>query len=263
MSPLAPAPALRPQTRLPHYGHPPLVEVSLGLRWSMAGALDDRLRHALLDRLGPAWQLSPPAESTHSALSQSWNQPGTRFQSVLGEQRLDVNAEGFEYTWDGRQGELYPHYETVRDGFVVTLDAWCDCVTASGAAAPTYSSWKATYLNRIPQGTVWNSFTDCAFLRLLAPLPSGLPRLERLEGHWQFGLDRDDAVMSCDLKTTAGTTRDPRACLWLRLSCTGGIDGQDSSVLEGLDYGRHTIVGTFRQMMSPAANAFWELAKEQ
>lgn len=262
MAHLAPVPASRTPVKLPHYGHPPLVEVSLSLRWSYSAAIDEPTRQALLDRLGAAWQLSCPAEPTHSALPQSWNQQPVRYLSVLGEQRLDVSEEGFEYTWDGRQGELYPHYESVRDGFVVALDAWSDALASLGKPSPVHCGWKASYLNRIPQGTVWNSLNDCGFLRLLSPLPAGLPRLERCEGHWQFALDRDDAVLTCDLKTTAGNARDPRACLWLRLSCTGGLDGQDSSVLEGLDYGRQTIVGTFRQLMSPAANAYWELVKE-
>jgi hypothetical protein len=184
------------------------------------------------------------------------------FQSVLGEQRLDVSSEGFEYAWDGRQGDVYPHYEAVRDGFVVPLDAFHDWLASTGTAAPMVCGWKVAYLNCMPQGTVWTDLADCTFFRLLAPVPTGSPRLERCEGHWLFALDRYDATLACDLKTTAGTARDPRTCLWLRLTCSGAPPSGDGAALEGLDYGRETIVRTFRQLMAPAANAYWELDRD-
>jgi len=262
MASLAPASAVKPSSKLPHYEHPPLVEVVLGVRWSFHGTLDSRAQQDLLDRLGPAWQLPAASEPTHAAIAESWHRPAAVFQSVLGEQRLEIGSDGLDYAWDGRQGDLYPHYESVRDGFVVTLDAWNDWMSSLDAPPSMICGWKVSYLNRLPQGTVWNSLSDCGFFRLLAPLPTGLPQLQRCEGHWQFGLEREDAALSCDLKTTSGTARDPRDCLWLRLTCSGGLDGQDSAVLEGLDYGRKTIVNAFRQLMSPAANAYWELSRD-
>ena len=101
-----------------------------------------------------------------------------------------------------------------------------------------------------------------AIFRLLSPTPAGLPHLERCEGHWLFALDRYDAQLACDLSTTSGTARDPRACLWLRLTATGAPGEEEGALLEGLDFGRTTIVRTFRQLMSPAANAYWELARD-
>jgi hypothetical protein len=251
--------AAAPRSDLPHYAHPPLVEVLLGVRWAFEGTLDDAAVRALHERLGPAWEPLRPTPPTHSALPQSWTPHTAVFQSVLGEQRLELSADGLEYTWDGRQGDLYPHYETVRDAFVVALDAWHDWLAVTGTPAPTLCGWKVTYLNSLPQGTVWNQLSDPAFFRLLAPVPAGLPPLERCAAQWTFGLDRHEAQLVCDLKTTAGTARDPRTCLWLRLSCQGAADDEEPSLLEGLDYGRAAIVRTFRQLMSPAANTYWEL----
>jgi hypothetical protein len=263
MLPAETNPQLRTQPhKLPHYEHPPLVEVVLGIRWSLAGAVDERAAAGLLERLGPGWQRTRNDPPTHSTVAQSWSRPGVALQSVLGEQRLEICAEGFEFAWNGRQGDVYPHYEAVRDGFVVALDAWNDWLACTRASEPVICGWKVAYLNCIPQGTVWSDLGDCGFFRLLSPTPAGLPHLERCEGHWLFALDRYDAQLACDLSTTSGTARDPRACLWLRLTATGAPGEEEGALLEGLDFGRTTIVRTFRQLMSPAANAYWELARD-
>jgi hypothetical protein len=246
---------------LPHYEHPPLVEVRLGARWLFDARVEHAVVGALVERLGPSWEYSSPVPPVIEKLPPSGSSPAATFHSVLRDQRLEIGSEGLSFTWDGRNGNIYPHYESVRDGFVMALDAWHDALTTLGVDLPVVTGWHLAYLNCMPRGTVWNSMADCSFLRLLAPLPAGLPKLERCEARWDFALDRCDARLTCDLRTTTGSLRDPQPCLWLRLSCQGGVTSDSGSLLEGLDFGREVIVNTFRQLMSPAANAYWQLVR--
>lgn len=249
---------------LPHYQHPPLVEVMLGVRWCLQGELPPGMQHAVLERLGPSWELAQPASQPRAVSEEDPARPmpaELSFQSLLRDQRLEISSEGLSYAWDGRHGNIYPHYETVRDGFIIALDVWQDASANLCLAPPTYTSWHIAYLNCIPQGTVWNDLSDCTFLRLLAPVPQGFPPLEHCQARWQFVLPEYAAHLMCQFHTTSGTPHDDRAQIWLQLSCTGSLSQDPSTLLEGLDYGRQNIVQAFRQLMSPAANNYWELTQ--
>lgn len=249
---------------LPHYQHPPLIEVVMGVHWQLPGEFPPGMQHALLERLGPSWELAPPSSRPPTISQQDLSRPWPSrlsFHSLLRDQRLEISSEGLWYAWDGRHGNIYPHYETVRDGFIIALDVWQDASANFCLAPPTFTTWHIAYLNCIPQGTVWNDLSDCTFLRLLAPVPAGLPPLEHCKACWRFALPNYAAQLMCQFHTTPGTPHDDRAHIWLQLSCTGSLSPDPSTLLEGLDYGRQHIVQAFRQLMSPAANNYWELTQ--
>lgn len=249
---------------LPHYQHPPLVEVVLGVRWRLQGEFPPGIQPRLLERLGPSWELAQPACGQPANSEEDPARPAAPllFQSLLRDQRLEISTEGLSYAWDGRHGNIYPHYETVRDGFIIALDVWQDASANLCLVPPTFTTWHIAYLNCIPQGTVWNDLSDCTFLRLLATVPPGLPPLEHCAAQWRFALPHYAAHLMCQFHTTPGTPHDDRAQIWLQLSCTGSLSQDPSTLLEGLDYGRQHIVQAFRQLMSPAANSYWELTQD-
>lgn len=235
---------------LPDYDHPPLTQVTLGVALATPVETPD-LSVALAQRLGPAWQPASTEEDDPPS-------PAASFHSVLGDYRLAVDPERLEFTWDGSGGEAYPHYETVRDGFVVAWVAWCDVLQAGGAT-PLAREWSVAYLNRLPQGTVWRDLAQCDCFRLLPPVDvaAGAATLEDVSARWEFQLPEWRTRLSLEWSHTAGEAGDPRACLWLRLACRGAAPPTDSGVFDGLDYGRRTIVSWFQRLMSPAANAYW------
>jgi hypothetical protein len=222
-----------PSRPLPSYQHPPLVGVRLAVRTQtprhVAGSI-------LLERLGPTWRAAADAQIV----------------SLLGDQRIDWTVERLSYEWDGTQGEAYPHYETVRDGFVQALVAW------RNHAAFDPVEWEVEYRNRIPQGTVWQSPRDWGFCRLLAGTAE-LPLVEAardVQAEWTFQQEPGGPTLRCRVWF------EPSApAVWITLTCRGACtagESTDDAWLGGCDAARRMIVATFRDLMSPAANAYWE-----
>jgi hypothetical protein len=235
-----------PRAPLPDYDHPPLVQVSLSVMFDEGPLAAETRLQAFERELGPTWRAD--RRSQHSL---------GEWQTRLGDQRVIVDPGQLDYVWDGRAGDLYPHYPLVREGFVGVWNAWC----AGATSAPRVVEWSLQYLNRIPQGTVWTSLADCSFCRWLSPLPSldGLPAPTRLNAAWEFPLESFQALLSVALRSGATDPAEPPGELWLSLGCTGAMENSEDTFLAGLDYGREAIVRTFRQLMTPAANAYWGL----
>ncbi len=261
MLPELPNPSTSNRT-LPSYAHPPLVQVRLAIRVTAALPLELGL---LTEQLGPAWIKKPkpalPARFDADdtiATSDAWI-----FESVLGDQRLEAHPWGIDFHWDGRKGETYPHYESVRDTFLTVYDAWAHSV---GADAPAPSRWQISYSNRFPCGTVWHRLDDLSFCRLLSsagetPLAH---RLQHFRQVWNYRLDdHPPAELQCETWLERGGVPAADDAIWLSLTCTGHCGADvDAEWLSLIDHSRRTIVATFRELMSAEANAYWGLLRE-
>lgn len=222
---------------LPSYQHPPLVGVRLSVRARTPHPVD---LSTLLEQLGATWRAVAAAQ----------------IESILGDQRIDWTDEQLDYQWDGTHGDVYPHYEAVRDGFVQALVAWRNAASAIETFAP--AEWEVEYRNRIPQGTVWQSPRDLGFCRLLASTAE-LPLIETMRDvlvGWSFQPEADGPILNCRAWLDATGT-----ALWVTLTCRGLCGAgeiTDDEWLSGFDSARRLIVATFKDLMSPAANAYWE-----
>lgn len=238
---------LRNPSALPNYAHPPLVMVRLSIRLREPIVMDP---DALTNQLGPAWiRTAAKADSNHD---------GIVFQSVLGDQRLEVDSLGINFIWDGGTGEIYPHYESLRDAFVAAFDAWTE---SSSAPLPPLAYWQVSYRNQIPRGTVWQRLDDLQFCRLLTSV-SEVPvagELFDLQQRWTYRIDDPAAELRCDV----GYQPAPTDAILIALTCTGHLDdGDTADWLARFDSGRRLIVATFRNLMSPEANEYWGLVAE-
>ncbi len=222
---------------LPNYQHPPLVGVRLSV-WSRTPVPVDTA--TLLEQLGPTWRAT--ADSS--------------IESILGDQRINRTDQRLDYQWDGAHGDVYPHYETVRDGFVQALVAWRTAASTGETFAP--AEWEVEYRNRIPQGTVWQSPRDLGFCRLLTSAAE-LPLVDRLQDFqvaWVYQPEADGPTLTCRAWLDATGT-----VVWVTLTCRGlcgAGETADDEWLSGFDTARRLIVATFKDLMSPAANAYWE-----
>ncbi|OYW18743.1 MAG: hypothetical protein B7Z55_10065 [Planctomycetales bacterium 12-60-4] len=179
----------------------------------------------------------------------------------MGDEQLSVNEEQFRFTWDGRNGEAYPHYKRIRDGLFQKWDLLCALHGRRELSIPPVSGWTVRYSNCIPRGTVWTSLADCSFCRLFPRFDEQPGRLAPtvLEGKWQFEAARPQAefLIECRSSLADGPLRLP--CIWIDLECRGCGEGTAEEAACGLDQGRELIVTTFRSLMAPAANAYWGL----
>lgn len=231
---------------LPSYAHPPLREVLLAVDVEHPLAVDPA---SLTEHLGPAWisTSAPEVRETNT---------GYKYRSVLGDQHLNARPNGLDLLWDGRTGETYPHYEALRDAFLSAFDAWG---RAGGESNPIPARWQIAYRNRFPRGTVWHQLDDLRFCRLLsaAKLAQVSGQLQGFKHVWEYRLDDPIALLNCIItQVPSDQNFGDEEAIWLELTCKARCR-PDSEWLADLDAARRVIVETFRELMSPEANAYW------
>jgi uncharacterized protein (TIGR04255 family) len=245
---------------LPHeFAHPPLIEAWMGVEFAAPIDFTSVEASEWRKRLGPEWpaiwQSIGPVER---------HAPGTtlierQLQNVMNDRAIRFSKQGFCFGWLGHDGSLYPRYETIRDGFVATLDAVRDVVPVVGLPM----RWAVSYLNRIPQGTVWSTPQDWSFFRLWQSSPLQKLHIEQqgFAGRWQFPLEAERGTLAIELTHEPSPEQGLEAeSLWLRLTSTGPTDADESSLFDGLDYGREMIVRAFNELVTHDARQFWGAA---
>lgn len=234
------------------YAHPPLVESWLAV-----------------DLVGGGEPLRQKAGSLHAALWPEWitgwksvpNEASPEYLeliNVMGDRALRLTAKGFEFGWLGYTGERYPRYEAIRDGFVAVLDAVRRI--SNHPTEPLISDrWSVRYANRIPQGTVWSTPGDWSFFRLWQPDP--LARLEiepaGFRGLWELPLVAHRGTLTVEFRHVAASSPDEPNCVWINLTAAGSVETGDTSLFDGLDFGRDTIVRSFGELVSLDAKDYW------
>ena len=238
------------------FAHPPLIEAWLGVEFT------DAVDFAKVDakewrrRLGPEWQSAfqsiGPAERHAPGMTQVENQ----LRNVMNDRAIRFGTQGFSFGWLGYDGCIYPRYEAIRDGFVATLDAVRDVLPK----IETPQRWAVTYLNRIPQGTVWTTPNDWSFFRLWQPNPLhklGID-LDEFAGCWQFPLEVERSSLRVEMSHEPCLAAANRVeSLWLRITASGPTDTTEPSLFDGLDYGREMIVRAFNELVTADAKSYW------
>jgi hypothetical protein len=245
---------------LPEYAHPPLVAATLGVH---CGNGPEEISASTLaefqERLGPEWagrwkDVTMEIESVEKDFG--FDHWAEQLTNVLGDRVIRVSNSIFSFTWLGTADARYPRYENVRDGFVAAWDIWSSLPQLDGNSP---YGWAVCYLNRIPQGTVWQTPADWKFFQLHPShdsLSSGIATAE-----WQLqtaGLD-EPLYISWFLESSSGGEL---PAIWLKLLATGSTCDH-ANLLDGMDAGRAAIVKTFSDLMSPAANAYWGLRRRE
>jgi hypothetical protein len=128
------------------------------------------------------------------------------------------------------------------------------------------NQWEVTYVNHIPQGTVWSTPSDWSFCRLLAAIPTieSLADGEDFTGEWHFRIPPDLGRLHVEWQHVKELDSGQQDKELIRLTLTargptlkGGDEVQ--SALDGLSLGRSIIVNCFKQFMTDEANTYWGL----
>ena len=238
---------------LPHeFAHPPLIEAWLGVEFSPSVDFQTIEAAQWRHRLGPEW-----SADWQSIRADEHHAPGIapierQLRTVMNDRAIRFGNQGVSFGWLGHDGCIYPRYEAIRDGFVATLDAVRDVIPRIGL--PVRST--VSYLNRIPQGTVWTTPDDWSFFRLWQPNP--LTRLkigqEGFAGLWRFPLEAERGTLTVELTDERD---DDGHSLWLRLTASSPTDANESSLFDGLDSGRETIIRAFNELVTSDAKEYW------
>lgn len=241
-----------PEVSTTIYSHPPLVESWLGVDFAAETPLTDADSEALRAALGPEW-------------SGSWKEtsPGTVWQgkqltNVMGDRALRLIPQGFSFGWLGHGGEYYPRYESVRDGFVTVLDAVRALANRQDKALHPLR-WSVRYVNRIPRGTVWSATGEWSFFSMWQPVPLEAIGVNptSFRAQWELPLEAERGNLSIEFRHDPADSLDDTDFVWINLTASGPIDDVETSLFDGLDFGREVIVRSFNELVSADAKAFW------
>ena len=243
----------------PEFAHPPLIEAWLGVEFDSAVDLSSISAAAWRQRLGPEWLAEWQSIGPVERHAPGTTQIELQMQNVMSDRAIRFSSKGFAFGWLGHEGNIYPRYEAIRDGFVATLDAVRDVVPQVG----TPLRWSVCYVNRVPQGTVWSTANDWLFFRLWQPAPLQKLKIapEGFAGRWQFPLEAERGTLVIEFShEPSATSRHDVEQLWLRLTTSGPTEAGESSFFDGLDYGREVIVRSFNDLVSSDAKLYWGAA---
>ena len=268
---------------LPHYDHPPVVETILGVQFDPIPGLTNAHLGAFwatLDRTEwPSVVDAPPLQSQSEQFSESarWGMglqiqlthiPQSRLQTKnsTADRMLQLQNGRFHFNWLGQSGTPYPRYTTVKDGFVSSLEKFMQFTERAGLGKFQPNQWEVTYINHIPQGTVWNSPSDWGFFEPLRSVPmiDNVIQPESFSGEWHFVIPPEAGRLHIAWQHAMqpATDREDREIIQLTMTARGPISSENDpqqNLLAGLNRGHETIVRSFERLMSTDANRYWGL----
>lgn len=238
-----------PETTPTVYAHPPLVESWLGVDFAVSLDYSDADRRALRETLGPEWP------GAWKEISGSITSQGMQLTNLMHDRALRLTSRGFSFGWLGHTGERYPRYESIRDGFVAVLDAIRSLEVRGGKTCQP-RRWSVRYINRIPRGTVWSLPGDWDFYTLWQPMPlKGLGfDPTGFQARWDLALEGERGSLTIEFQHVPA---DDVESVWMTLTASGPIDDSETSLFDGLDFGREVIVRSFNELVSDAAKSYW------
>lgn len=257
-TPLTPDFRVGPSELPNEFAHPPLIEVWLGVEFSppvdLLAIESAQWRH----RMGPEWSGTWQSIRDHVHRVPAASQIERQLCTVMNDRAIRLGGQTLSFGWLGHGGCIYPRYEAIRDGFVATLDAARDLTP--GIGMPIRST--VSYLNRIPQGTVWTTPDDWSFFRLWQPNPLNKMKIdsEGFAGLWQFPLKTERGALTIELTDKRD---DHGRSLWLQLTISGPTDANESSLFDGLDYAREMIVRSFSELVTSDAKEYWGVSSRK
>jgi uncharacterized protein (TIGR04255 family) len=268
---------------LPDYDNPPVVETVLGVQF-------DRLPGFKNAHLGAFWKTLdsnewpavidvPPLPLQFERFTEAarWakglqlqltQDPACRLQikNKSGNRMIQVQNSRLHFNWLGESDAGYPRYEKVRDGFEWVLHQFIEFIGLESVGDFRPNQWEVTYVNHIPQGSVWNTFSDWKFFRLLGSVPTieNLVEAEGFTGEWHFRIpeERGRLHVEWEHRKKAAAEKLEQEFVRLMLTARGPVQENEddvTTILDGLNLGRATVVRSFTNFMSDDANKHWGL----
>jgi len=276
------------QSHLISYDTPPLVEVAMALRfdpptgfgqahlgayWASRKREFPRVRavqpiSTANESFGGERQWLPP--SLQLALT---NEPDSRLQMTSSDDQwmLQVQRNRLVINWRKRSKE-YPRFEAAWDRFKSSWIDWTKFIHDLNFSPPIPQLWELTYVNRIPQGTLWDTPAD--WPNVFPGLWGGKlavvddAQLCGFHGQWVWEHSSFPARLYVEPKPVRLSGPPPQDVLLLSLTARGIIPpvqseasveiGSEMERIEsGIRCGHDFIVSTFDKIASIEAKQVW------
>jgi uncharacterized protein (TIGR04255 family) len=265
---------------LPKFERPPVIETVLGVQFTPLPEFRNAHLGAFWKRLGPEWPNvsdAPPLPPHFERFAETdrWTESGLKLtigkdpnvriqiRNAKKDRMLQVQNGRFLYNWVGEGGSQYPRYEAVRPEFDRLLGQFKVFLADEGLGALTEDQWEVTYVNHIPQGSVWNSVDEWAeVFRPVATLPisAGNARLTNLGGEWHYEIEPKMGRLYVRLQHGRKTPHEGPELLIVTFTARGPLiahESGDQGLSSALDLGHETIVRAFRDLTTEKAHKYW------
>jgi uncharacterized protein (TIGR04255 family) len=267
------------------YERPPVVETILGVQFDPLSRMSNAHQGLFWSGLGASWPKlsdSPPLEPQFERFTgENWLAPNIAFRVVQTmSSRLQIKNEEedrliqlqngrLHLNWLGNGGGDYPRFSRTLSEFVEIVERFHRFTAEQNLGEFRPNQWEVTYINQIPQGTVWNSPSDWSFFLPLSNLHKQrlTVQLESFNGEWHFVIPENRGRLH--VQWQHGKTREPsKEMIGLTLTARGPLESDPKEfqagfeqLRGGLEIGHNAIVRSFRDLMSAEANRYWGLKK--
>ena len=267
---------------LPDYERPPVIETILGVQfqplpgltnahlgafWATLETQDWSTVADALPLQNQSEQFSEAGKWSKGLTFQLSQVPQSRMQAKnsTGDRMVQVQNGRLHFNWLGESGGPYPRYSAVKAGFCSALERFLEFLDRAELGKFQADQWEVTYINHIPQGTVWQTPADWGFFQLLQSVPTidGLIAAESFGGEWHFVIPPKAGRLHVGWQHALKTSPDQKEqeIVQLTLTARGPVAVEKSepreNLLDGLDIGHETIVRSFERLTSKEANRFW------
>lgn len=272
------------------YRFAPLVEVAISVQFGVPRGLTQA-------HLGAYWALQksdfPNIHSTQGLpvinenfeKNRPWlppalrlalsHEPDTRVQMTSADkawvQQVQANRLVINWRTDESATATYPRFEGAWQRFQSAWNAWSEFLGSVKIAAPRPTVWEVVYVNRIPQGDLWETPADwpSIFPGLWAGPFAGLSgaTLSGIQGQWVWESDNPPARLYVEPKPGRGASPAYKKLLLVTLTARGqmALSPKDSpsetsttkAIESGVRHGHDLIVGAFDALNSDNAKTRW------
>jgi len=191
--------------------------------------------------------------------------PRLQILNLTGDRMIQVQNGRFHLNWKGQSGEGYTRYPELRSEFERYLRRFVEFLPGAEKSQFAPNQWEITYLNHIPQGTVWQTRADLPGLFraiVVPPAPDAPIALETFGGKWQYEIPPQRGRLHAELAVAQDFKPTPTELLIFTLTARGPIGLEpdtNAELLKGLDLGSDTIVWAFKEFTSKQAHDYWGL----
>ncbi len=177
---------------------------------------------------------------------------------------IQIQNGRFFYNWLGTPGTEYPTYESVRPEFDDQWEKFRGFVLSnSDESVVQPNQWEILYVNRFPQGSVWNELSDLPQLLTFLHQPD-FDELnlepDGIGGEWRFEILPNKGRLYVKLGLTMkkpDKKQNESPCVVMTLTARGPVGGSTPTLDEGLELGHKTITNAFDCLTSADAKKIW------
>jgi len=262
---------------LPRFKKPPVVETVLGVefaaleKWSIPHF---GLFWQLISQEMPTFRVLPPLQSASEAKDaitaglpsiRFLTSPQVRCWFVSADDRtlIQIQNDRFVFNWRKTdRNDKYPHYDdTIRHEFERQWSRFRTFVENNDLGRIEPVQCEVSYVNQIPRGEGWKTAAELGSVFTILDRTSLFgyaPALEDVNFSFQFPMAEDRGRLRVKSEP-AIRNLDGIEVQQLTVTAKGEPrDGETSSILEWLDFGRENVVREFASITSPAMHLLWE-----